>query len=225
MKERVDAVLKKLSLELVIISAVFLASLIGFGWLVHEVFGETGNGFDNDVIVWVAAHRTPALTSFMEFITFFGSSSFLLPAYILLSAWLISKKKKRNGIAIAIIGLSSTLLMNLLKEYFKRHRPPVPVIKQLTSYSFPSGHALASCIFYTILCYLVIRSPLRPVYKTVLVSVLIVLALLIGLSRIVLNVHYATDVMAGFCIGTVWVIFSFAVTRKFFSAATVGKAE
>lgn len=218
MKERIDAVLRKLSIELVILSAIFLGALLGFGWLVHEVFGETGNGFDNEVIVWLTAHRTPSLISFMKFITFFGSSQFLLPAYTLLAAWLIWQKKKRDGIAIAVIGLSSTLLMSVLKAYFKRHRPPVPVIKQLTSYSFPSGHALASCIFYTILCYLVVRSGIKTIYKIWLAALFIVLAILIGLSRIVLNVHYATDVMAGFCIGTVWVILSFAITRKFFSA-------
>jgi len=202
------------SLEILIIAIVFLLSLFTFSLIVHEAVYEREDVFDGRVIHFFATHSSPALVLFMENITFLGSTTFLLPAYLLLIGWLLLKKRKTNAIDITIIALSSTATMFALKEYFKRERPALPIIKGVSGYSFPSGHSLSSFIFCAVLIQLVWKSNFPSTVKYLLIALLLLLALTIGLSRIILNVHYATDVIGGFCLGIIWVIVSFAILRK-----------
>ncbi len=214
MKKSVQKLLQQAPLQLLLIAFIFLLSIFTFSLIVDEaVFGQE-DVFDTKVIQFFAAHSYPALTEAMKRITFFGSSTFLFPAYIVLIAWLLFRKKVQYAADIAIIALSSTGMMFLLKQFFHRHRPPLPVIKALTSYSFPSGHALSSFIFCTILMYLVWKGSLPKAGKYVLIVLLFLCTLTIGLSRVILNVHYATDVIGGFCTAIIWVIISFAILKK-----------
>jgi len=101
-----------------------------------------------------------------------------------------------------------------LKQFFHRHRPDLPLVKTLTNFSFPSGHALCSFIFCSVLIYLVDKGNLSLRWKWIFSVLLILLSIIIGISRIVLRYHYATDVLAGFCVGFAWVIFSLWLERK-----------
>jgi membrane-associated phospholipid phosphatase len=191
-----------------------LLSLFTFSLIVHFAVFQQEDVFDNNAIRFFASHSSPALMNTMKRITFFGSSTFLFPAYILLVGWYISKKKFQYAADITIIAVSSTAMMFALKQFFHRHRPALPIIKALNSYSFPSGHALSSFIFCTILIYLVWKGTLRALYKYLLMFLLFLCPLIIGISRIILKVHYATDVIGGFCVAIVWVILSFVVLKK-----------
>lgn len=75
---------------------------------------------------------------------------------------------------------------------------------------------LPSFIFWSILGYLVWQGYLPKIWKLLLIAALFTFTLMIGISRIVLNVHYATDVIAGFCFGVMWVILSFWLIRLVF---------
>jgi undecaprenyl-diphosphatase len=101
-----------------------------------------------------------------------------------------------------------------LKEYFHRKRPDLPVIRSLHNYSFPSGHALSSFIFCSVLIYLIWKGGMRNVWKWILSVLLILFSICIGISRIVLRYHYPTDVIAGFCLALAWVILSLWLERK-----------
>ncbi|MHA4810891.1 phosphatase PAP2 family protein, partial [Flavitalea flava] len=128
--------------------------------------------------------------------------------------YFLIKKNKRYALFITILVLSSTGLMAALKQVFHRQRPQIPIIKGLTTYSFPSGHTLSAVIFCSIVGYLVWDSKMRPIWKGLLIAVLLLLALIVGFSRIALNVHFATDVIAGFCLGVLWVILSFWFMKR-----------
>lgn len=195
--------------------AAFLLSLLVFSLIVHEAVYEREDVFDQRVIHFFAAHSSAGFIAAMKVITFFGSSTFLLPAYILLIIRYLTKKNYQTAIEIAVIGISSTALMFALKQFFHRQRPQLPILQGIAGYSFPSGHALSSFIFCSILIYLLRRENLAPVSRNLLTALLILCAILIGLSRIVLNVHYATDVIGGFCLGFAWVIIAFAILSKF----------
>jgi undecaprenyl-diphosphatase len=104
---------------------------------------------------------------------------------------------------VAVVG--SQLLVLVLKEWFDRPRPDAgSAIPLPSSASFPSGHATsgAACIgAVAVLASERVRSDRARTW--ILVST-VALALGIGLSRIVLNVHYVTDVLAGWCLGLAW---------------------
>jgi undecaprenyl-diphosphatase len=82
------------------------------------------------------------------------------------------------------------------------------LIGPLKNFSYPSGHATSGFIFYGLLVYLVWKTNIPKPYKWLTSSILILFSLLIGFSRIYLRVHYASDVVAGFCIGLAWLALS-----------------
>ncbi len=214
MDKQSKGLLQRVSLEVLVLAALFLGSLFIFAYIAHEAVFEREDVFDTRVHAYLLAHTTPELIEVAKIFTFIGSSFFLSPAYIILVGILIILKRKRYALDISIVALSSFLMMQLLKQVFRRKRPDLPIIKAIHTYSFPSGHALSSFIFCSILTYLVWQGKGHFVFKWVLTVLLFLLAVAIGISRIVLNVHFATDVIAGFCLGVMWVTLSFWIIRK-----------
>ncbi len=188
---------------------LFIISLLVFVYIADEDVIEKNYQFDAAVIALVKAYTSPLLVKVMLVVTFFGSTKFLLPAYILLIIFLIWKHKKVIALEISIIAISSTLVMFLLKDYFKRHRPYSTLADTLNSYSFPSGHSVSSFIFASILAYLLWQTNISSFKKYSISLLLLLYTLTIGLSRIILMVHFATDVIAGYCFAIVWLLFSF----------------
>lgn len=214
MKKRLENLLKLVPLQLLVISAVFLLCLFIFSFIVYEAVYQQADIFDDAVIRFFSRHASPAFILLMERITFFGSSTFLLPAYVLLVGWHLAKRKFQYAFDIAMIAISSEAMLFSLKLFFHRHRPAMPILKDITGYSFPSGHSFSSFVFCIILIYLVWKGTLLPIQKFILISLLAMCPLLIGLSRVVLNVHYATDVIGGFCMAIMWVLLSFTILQK-----------
>jgi undecaprenyl-diphosphatase len=140
----------------------------------------------------------------MEIITYGASSTFLQIGYgLLVVGYLISKNWKR-ALEISAIGLGGFLVNYVMKLSFERVRPSQPLIDPLHNFSFPSGHATSGFIFYGLLIYLLSKTQIKPVYKYSISALLVMVALLIGFSRIYLRLHYLSDVIAGFCIGFAW---------------------
>ena len=209
MKNGNQTLFKKISFKVLLFSFLFLVSIGLFALLAHEVVGENEDWFDTRVFNFLKGHSSHATIIFFKYITFLGSTYFLLSAYIVVVSYLLIKHRKTDAIDIAIIGITSFLLLQVLKTFFARHRPDLPLFNALTNYSFPSGHALSSFIFCSVLIRLTWKSHWNIKWKYLLSVLLILLALLIGISRIVLRYHYASDVLAGFCLGFAWVLFSF----------------
>ncbi len=208
-------VFKFFSLKLIVISSLFFGSLFIFAWITHKAVYGNEQAFDNKVFSFFSRFSSlPLLVRFMRMFTFFGSSTFLLPAYVVLLLYLVSKKKYRYSLHIAIVAISSTALMFALKEITHRHRPELPLVQGITNYSFPSGHALSSFIFCGIFVYVVWHRQLSPFYKWLYTSLLFCFAITIGISRIILKVHYPTDVIASLCLGTEWAIASLWIMKK-----------
>ncbi len=151
----------------------------------------------------------------MEFFTFLGTHTFLIPANLLLTAlFLFIQKRRWNSIKIPVVALSSLVLMFLLKLIFHRERPVTPLLQAAKGFSFPSGHALMSVTFYGLLILIAWQNIKQLWLKWILSIVLVILILTIGLSRVYLRVHYASDVLAGFCVGIVWLLLSLWILDK-----------
>jgi membrane-associated phospholipid phosphatase len=117
------------------------------------------------------------------------------------------------ALKVLVISLTSTMLNQALKRVFERPRPETAMLEQ-SGLSFPSGHAMIGGSFYGLLIYIVWRTVPNPYWRWLLTIVLTLLLLLIGYSRIYLNVHYATDVLAGFSAGILWLLISVFFMRK-----------
>lgn len=198
----------------IIALALFLAILFVFVSIADEIVLEHENRFDQEISNIVLPLVSPFVTSLMKKITFFGSEMFLFPAYLILIIYYIYHKKNRLALDITMIGLSSTGILFLFKDIFKRHRPLDPLINHVTGFSFPSGHSFSSFTFFAILIYIIWHSDIKTFWKIFIACILFVFATTIAFSRIYLRVHYPSDVVAGFCLSIIWLMLSLWILHK-----------
>jgi membrane-associated phospholipid phosphatase len=169
---------------------------------------------DEKVFGMVAPHISDGRTRFMKAVAFLGNHKFLIPANLLFIAFLIFRKNKWEAITVGVVALGSLGMMSLLKNLIQRQRPPDQLVEGITNFSFPSGHAFMSIAFYGLLICWLAAHVKNKLQKQIAISFLLFIILLIGFSRIYLRVHYTTDVIAGFCIGIIWLIFSLWLIGK-----------
>jgi undecaprenyl-diphosphatase len=185
---------------------LFAAAVLLFTAVVMFVFIRQDSGPDDTVFVFIAPYRTSGFTDIMNFISFYGNHNFLVPANLLLVIYFFVKKNKPLAILTLITALSSLGLMSLIKNMVQRHRPSDPLVAGVTNYSFPSGHAFMSVAFYGLLIWLVLTYTTQGWKQRAWVALLLLLILIIGFSRIYLRMHYTSDVVAGLCLGTIWLL-------------------
>ena len=157
---------------------------------------------------------SPVKNSIMLFITFLGKHQFLIPANLLLIFYFVVKHQNWFSIRIITIALSSLVLMFLLKYLFQRKRPLSPLLKAAKGLSFPSGHAIMSVTFYGLLMYILLHTIDIDWIRWLVAVLLLLLIIVIGYSRVYLRVHYASDVLAGFIIGLLWLWISLSVLNQ-----------
>ncbi|MFS0710791.1 phosphatase PAP2 family protein [Brevundimonas phoenicis] len=113
---------------------------------------------------------------------------------------------KRLSALMLVVGLAGGVALSEgLKALFERERPPeiYQAVETLNA-SFPSGHALLSTVFYLTLGVMLTRAFPRKRLKAYVLGCAVVIALLIGLTRIYLGAHWASDVFAGWSVGAAW---------------------
>lgn len=204
-----------LSVELIITLILFICALIAFVIFANLIFNLQNERFDFLVFDKVSHIVTPVNTRFMQFITFFGSHRFLIPANLLLVAYFLFLKKHRwYSIKVPVIAIGGVSIMFILKQFFNRPRPLSPLLEPVKGLSFPSGHALMSMSFYGLLIFLVWENVNNRFWKWILTVLLLIFIFLIGFSRIYLRLHYFSDVIAGFAGGVIWLTLSIWVIRR-----------
>ncbi|HEX8326731.1 MAG TPA: phosphatase PAP2 family protein [Hymenobacter sp.] len=192
-----------LTLEVVGAVVAFVMAFSAFFYLAREVFGQPTVLLDQQAFAvadrWRAAF--PMLTGIVQAITFFGSIKFFFPASLIAPWWMRRYGYGRQALTLLIAMGGGWALNELLKAWFHRPRPTSALLFQM-GLSFPSGHAMMSIAFYGCLAWLVGREYGRWGWS----AVLMLWALLIGLTRVYLHVHYFTDVLAGFAGGVGWLL-------------------
>jgi undecaprenyl-diphosphatase len=140
-------------------------------------------------------------------ITSMGSAVVLILMTLLILGYLWISGRVRIAAMIAVATAGGQALNLALKTGFARERPDVAMrLVEVSSTSFPSGHAMASSIFYLTIGVLLARTATRRREKTYFVGSAMLITFLIGFSRVYLGVHYPTDVLAGWSAGTAWAI-------------------
>ena len=205
---------KWITARFILALVLFLVILFVFVAITDEIVLENENGFDQNISQAISSLVNPFATRLMEVFTFFGSSAFLLPAYVVMIIFYLSRKKMKLALDITMIGLSSTIILNLFKEIFKRQRPLDPLIRNVTGFSFPSGHSFSSFTFFGLLIYILWKSAIKKAWKILLAIFLLLFAATIAFSRVYLRVHYPSDVVAGFCLSIIWLMLSLWILHK-----------
>lgn len=206
---------KSISIRILAVLISFALVILVFWLITHQVIKGKQLGFDSTVFKLLQSYTNDGLTSFMKFFTFFGSRLFLLPAYTLLAAYyLIFKKSSKHSLGIAAVALSGAGILFIFKNIFKRDRPTEHLIENVTSFSYPSGHSFSAFTMCGILLYLFCTSHLKTSYKWICSIVVFLIAFLIAVSRIYLHVHYASDVIAGFCLSILWLTICFYLLKR-----------
>lgn len=134
-----------------------------------------------------------------------GEIKFIIVATVIMLLYIAIFKKDFRGVLFVLLTVGvGNGLNQLLKRIFARPRPEIE--DQLSSFSFPSGHAQISVLFFLTLAYLISKWLKNKKWKFTTYGLMLVLIFLIGLSRVAEGRHYATDVLAGWSIGYTWFI-------------------
>ena len=152
------------------------------------------------------------VTPIAKNITHLGGAIFLITLSLIL---LLIIKNKKIGILIWLNLGISVLLNQALKFIIQRPRPTEFRIINESGYSFPSGHSMVSAAFYGFLIYLIYKNVKNKYLKWSLITLLSLVILTIGISRIYLGVPYTSDVIAGFLISVSYLIIFIHFAKDF----------
>jgi len=147
-------------------------------------------------------------------VTALGGTTVLALFLVIVLGYLALEHRHDAIVLVVVATAGGGLLGEGLKWWFARKRPAiVPHLVNVGSASFPSGHSMLALVAYLTLCALLARFIQRRRTRMYCVVVSLVLALLVGLSRVYLGVHYPTDVLAGWSAGLAWALFCWLVAR------------
>jgi len=194
---------KAVPLSVILISFICLA--IAFVGIMLDVihFGRLAQ-FDLALSNQIASFRNISLVKFFLFITVFAKRDTVIIFFLTTLAVLVILKRQKYILPL-IVSVSFSSLSSLIKLIVHRPRPAVEIYKA-PSFSFPSGHATISIAFFGFLAYILFKEVKEPKVRVIILFFYIIVALLIGFSRIYLGVHYFSDVIAGYILGTIGMI-------------------
>ena len=213
--------LAKLSVyEVGALVAVFVGAglILIFGAIAEEVVEGDTRRLDMAVLM---AMRDPANPSdrigppwaeeMMRDFTALGSYAFIIMIVIAAVCYLLLIRKRGLAILMASAVIGGILISNLLKTAFDRPRPDIEHAVRVFTPSFPSGHAMLSAVTFLTLGAVLTRASADWRVKLYFLVVAVLLTILVGTSRVYLGVHYPSDVVAGWCVGSAWALLCWAV--------------
>ena len=205
--------------EIGVIAIVFVAAalLLSFALLAGEVIEGDTHSLD----VWLMSLFTEAgnpadrlgpdwFEEMVRDVTALGSYAFIIITVVIVAGYLLLARKPDLAAFMVVAVLGGMAISHLLKEVFDRPRPDIDHAVRVFTASFPSGHATLSAVTFLTLAALLTRVRARRGVKLYFVSVAVLLTVLTGLSRVYLGVHYPSDVLAGWCVGSAWAILCWA---------------
>lgn len=225
--------LRRIDSRILLVFLVLVPALLVFGKLASEMMEGDTLAFDR----WLLVHlRTPAdpkvpigpgwLHEAMVDFTALGGGAVLTLITLLAAGYLLARRKAAMALFLAVAIAAGGILNTLLKHGFVRERPDVvPHLVEVSSASFPSGHAMNSAMVYLTLAALLARAERSWHVRMFLMAGAILVTLLVGFSRAYLGVHWPTDVMAGWSVGAAWACLASLVALRFQRARAIEGPE
>lgn len=213
--------------EIAAVSALFIVALgvMTFVALADEMTEAGGRAFDQAVL---DALRPGIMTDpwgpgWLEEaaldLTALGGIA-VLGLFALITTGFLILQRKRLSALLLVLGLAGGVALSEgLKALFGRERPPeaLQAVETLNA-SFPSGHSLLSAVFYLSIGVMLARAFPKRRFKAYVIGVAVLLTLIVGLTRVYLAAHWASDVLAGWCAGAAWAmalwLIAYAVQRR-----------
>lgn len=197
--------MKNVGKKIILTSLVIIFLILGF------MVSNSSQGILFDMTIMNAIHgvHNESIFSFMKFISFLGSEAFLigLIASIVIYSWI--KKSYYIPKLLLASTLGSFILNFILKFIINRRRPLDFFLVEEGGLSFPSGHSMVATSMYLTIAY--ILSKKFKDKKIVIYTIAIGIILLMGMSRLILGVHWPTDIIGGYIMG--YLLYDFIVNR------------
>jgi len=198
---------RRVAFGVAIAFAVAFTFTIALGYLLELGWASDGSiAFDTEVTRWFVDHRTPTWTDAMRIVTWLGSSAVIIPLAIVVVVALLIVRRRWLALFVALAVGGASLLSVLAKDLIGRDRPPLDIrLQQAHSSSFPSGHSTQAAATYFALAIVVTSLSHSRTRRAVTWTAATFIVFLVGVSRVYLGMHWATDVLGGWLLGSVWV--------------------
>lgn len=191
-----------------IFAAVYLFVLITESWAEQEALYR----FDQRVYTWLIDALDGQMIAAMQIFTHVGDGLTITAISVLLGGFLLLRRFWWQVVSLFFsVGVGAALMQGL-KWIFERSRP-TDQLAQAAGHSFPSGHTFLAMTLYGFVIYLIWRFSKHDAVRIGATIVLVLLIFLVGLSRVILRVHWVSDVVGGFTIGLGWLICSVVLSR------------
>lgn len=201
--------------------AIFLGAglILLFGAIAEEVTEGDTHRLDLAVLMALRTPGNPAdligphwFEEAMRDLTALGSDTFIIIVVVAAVGYLLLIRKPAMALLMVSAVVGGILISNVLKMGFDRPRPDLEHTARVFTPSFPSGHAMLSAVTFLTLGALLTRANVDWRAKLYFLAVAVLLTILIGISRVYLGLHYPSDVIAGWCLGSAWALLCWAAT-------------
>lgn len=201
-----------LALTLMVLAAVYIAALLG-GLIDALREAERLIEMDNDINDALGAIRTEEIVRVFAFITEWANTSAIVAVAAVTTGLLLALRHGYLVLPLWVVVLGSQMTTYAGKYGFSRERPEFLTEIMATTPSFPSGHATSAIAVYGFIAYVLSREAVTVRRRFEIIFWSAVLIVLIGFSRMLLSLHYASDVAAGFLVGGFWLLVGFAIAE------------
>lgn len=191
-------------------SIILLIIFLAIGLLVRNT--HEGLMIDLAILEFLHIDINPLVFGIMDFVSFVGSPTFLIPVIAVLTIYLLYKKQFYISKLLLASSLGSWILNNLLKLLFNRTRPLDFFLVEQGGLSYPSGHSMVSMSMYLTIGYLLIKY--RNANSKVTHTIATILVFVMGISRLYLGVHWPTDIIGGFIMGYLYFRISIKLIKR-----------
>lgn len=202
----VGDVVRRLGVQVLASMAIAATACIGFVEIADEIAVDEDLGqFDSALSAALSRHASDAQLRIFATLTDLGDKAFLIPLAGCIAVWLLLRRRWFLAAAWIAATAGGGLLNTALKAFFERSRPQwLHGFAAADGWSFPSGHSSGAFIVYGLLAYLVVIHLPKRLHLPVAVLAM-ALIVCVGFSRVILQVHYFSDVLGGYAFGAAWV--------------------
>jgi undecaprenyl-diphosphatase len=192
-------------LALTLASSLFVVGGAAVGVLLVIVRSRTGEvSVDRSLAVWGAAHASGLSTGVLRAVTQLGATVTVVAVTVIVGVWEYRRVPHRAiPVFLALVVIGQNLISNLIKLGVDRVRPSIDPLTLTSGSSFPSGHATAAAACYAGLALIAGRRR-SPRVRSILAGTAAGIAVAVATSRVLLGVHWLTDVLAGLALGWSW---------------------